>query len=79
MGSRYGVKIRKRYNAVKALQNEWYECPSCGKKKLTRQGTSLWHCRACGAKLAGGAYTPTTSVGVTTKKTLATSNISAVE
>ncbi len=79
MGSRYGVKIRKRYSEVKKLQNADYECPACGKKKLQREANSLWKCRSCGAKLAGGAFTPSTSVGVTAKKTLAGTNAPAAQ
>ena len=70
MVSRYGVKIRKLANKAKAQQSSLYECPKCGKLKVRRKSFAVWECRSCGAKFAGGAYTPETSVGVTARKVL---------
>ncbi len=70
MGSRYGVKIRKRRDAILEKKNEKYECPVCGKKEVVRIGYARWKCKACGAEFAGGAYSFTTDIGETAKKAL---------
>ena len=33
------------------------------KKKVKRQGNSLWECQACGAVFAGGTYSLSTPAG----------------
>ncbi|MFH1257737.1 MAG: 50S ribosomal protein L37ae [Candidatus Micrarchaeota archaeon] len=71
MGSHYGVKIRKRENEVLKQQRKLYPCPKCGKKSVNREGFGRWCCRSCNTQFAGGAYSLETSVGVTTRKTLA--------
>ncbi|MBU1197874.1 50S ribosomal protein L37ae [Candidatus Micrarchaeota archaeon] len=73
MGSRYGVRIRKRENAVLKQQHTKYACPSCGKRRVKRRGFALWECTFCEKKIAGGAYALETAVGVTAKKTLISS------
>lgn len=71
MGSRYGVKIRKRENEVLKQQKTLYECPTCGKRKVSRTGFALWKCGSCNSKFAGGAYSLETSVGISARKSLA--------
>jgi large subunit ribosomal protein L37Ae len=61
--SRYGRKVRKNYLDVTKKQKELYNCPVCGKKKVKRASFAVWVCKSCGAKIAGGAYTLTTSGG----------------
>ncbi|MFH1751148.1 MAG: 50S ribosomal protein L37ae [Candidatus Micrarchaeota archaeon] len=70
MGSRYGVKIRKREREVVAQQNQLYVCSACGKRRVGRTGYSLWRCNSCGSRFAGGAYSFETSVGVSSRKSL---------
>ncbi|MFQ5406630.1 MAG: 50S ribosomal protein L37ae [Candidatus Micrarchaeia archaeon] len=70
MVSRYGVKTRKKEQAVLDLKNAKYACPSCGKKKVKRVSNALWKCSSCSAAFAGGAYAPQTMVGVTARKNL---------
>ncbi|MFA6048598.1 MAG: 50S ribosomal protein L37ae [Candidatus Micrarchaeia archaeon] len=70
MGSRYGVKIRKRINTVMTLQRAKHACPKCGKASVKRHGYAKWECKSCGAVFAGGAYTPETMVGASARKTL---------
>ncbi len=60
---KYGAKIRKLYDAAIDSKNSWYECPKCHKKKVKRNSNSIWKCRSCGAKFAGGAYSLNTEVG----------------
>ncbi|MBN1159945.1 MAG: 50S ribosomal protein L37Ae [Candidatus Diapherotrites archaeon] len=64
-GSRYGLKIRKRYKAIDLLQRASHVCPQCGAKKVKRESTSIFVCGKCGHRFAGGAYIPTTLVGKT--------------
>ncbi len=71
MGSRYGVKIRKRESKILQEMRKKHECPKCGKKNLRRRGTSLWICNSCGAEMAGGAYLPKTDVGSAAQKIVA--------
>jgi len=63
LGSRYGVKARTRVRNVELVQKAKHKCPSCGHIKVKRISTSIWQCRKCGIKFAGGAYTPKTEAG----------------
>lgn len=58
-GPRYGTKVRKLVVEVEKKLKQEYKCPSCGAMKVRRVGSSIWQCRRCGVKFAGGAYTPT--------------------
>lgn len=70
MGSHYGRTIRKREEKVLIVQRARHLCPVCGKKSVKRRGTALWVCRSCGVEFAGGAYSPETAVGETSRKFL---------
>ncbi len=59
-GTRYGVRIRRRIREVEARQKTWHECPSCAAPRVKRTSTSIWECRKCGHKFAGGSYMPRT-------------------
>ena len=59
-GTRYGVRIRRRIREIEARQKGWHECPACAAPRVKRAGTSVWECRKCGHKFAGGAYYPRT-------------------
>ena len=72
MVSRYGVKLRKKYNEVKRKQKAKYVCPKCGKKKVRREGFAEWLCRSCGTVFAGGAFEPQTEAGAMAKKAVQT-------
>lgn len=60
---RYGAEIRKRADAADRQRRSKYACPKCGKKMVKRSGNSLWACKACGARIAGGAYALVTPTG----------------
>ncbi|MBN2477698.1 50S ribosomal protein L37ae [Candidatus Micrarchaeota archaeon] len=62
---KYGRRIRKLAEAAIEQKRASYECPKCGKKKVRRKSFSLWECRSCGTRFAGGAYTFSTGAGVT--------------
>ena len=63
-GSRYGSSVRKRYVQVVIEEKRRNKCPSCGLTRVKRESVGLWKCRKCGFTFTGGAYTPTTKLGV---------------
>ena len=69
-GARYGRKVRVRVRDVEIKQKKAYKCPVCGFLKLKRISTSIWECKKCGAKMAGGAYTPETGAGKVVAKAI---------
>ena len=62
-GSRYGVRARTLVRNVEIQQKSKHVCPSCGHKKVKRISTSIWQCKKCNIKFAGGAYLPKTEAG----------------
>jgi len=68
--ARYGVRARTQVRNVELTQREKHICPSCGHKKVKRISTSIWQCRKCNVKFAGGAYNPRTESGQNVEKIL---------
>ena len=68
--ARYGVRARTRVRNVEIVQKAKHICPSCGHQKVKRISTSVWKCRKCGIKFAGGAYQPKTETGQNVEKML---------
>ena len=68
--ARYGVKARTIIRNVEVLQRAKYNCPSCGHKKVKRISTSIWQCKKCNVKFAGGAYLPKTEAGQNVERAL---------
>ena len=68
LGSRYGVRARSKLRNVELVQRAKHTCPSCGHLKVKRVSTSIWKCRKCGVKFAGGAYSPKTESGQNIEK-----------
>ena len=66
--ARYGVKARSKIRNVEIHQKAKHICPSCGHKKVKRGSTSIWQCKKCGVKFAGGAYLPKTEAGQNVEK-----------
>jgi large subunit ribosomal protein L37Ae len=68
LGPRYGATVRKRYMKVIKEMRHPHKCPTCGFMKVVRKSVGVWSCRKCGFTFTGGAYTPTTKLGVVAKR-----------
>ena len=68
--ARYGVRARTQVRNVEIIQKAKHICPNCGHQKVKRLNTSIWECRKCGVKFAGGAYNPKTESGQNVEKML---------
>ncbi|MFQ6094845.1 MAG: 50S ribosomal protein L37ae [Candidatus Bathyarchaeia archaeon] len=68
LGARYGVTVRKRYRTVVGDMRKPRTCPQCGFRSVRRESVGIWVCRKCGFRFTGGAYVPTTKLGVTAKR-----------
>jgi len=66
--SRYGAAVRKRYIEVVTETKKRHRCPQCHALTVKRQSVGVWECRKCGFTFTGGAYTPSTKLGVTAKR-----------
>ena len=69
LGARYGSTVRKRYAKVISEMKKVHNCPQCNSKKVRRQSVGVWKCRKCGFTFTGGAYIPSTKLGVVAKRT----------
>jgi large subunit ribosomal protein L37Ae len=67
-GSRYGAMVRKRYIKVVTEMKKPHRCPQCGLLRVKRISVGVWKCRKCGFTFTGGAYTPTTKLGIVAKR-----------
>ncbi len=61
--NKYGAKIRKLVMAAYKTKKAKYECRKCNKIKVTRVSFSIWECKGCDTRFAGGAYTFNTEIG----------------
>jgi len=68
LGSRYGATVRKRYVKVVAEMRKPHRCPQCGFLRVKRVSVGVWKCRKCGFTFTGGAYTPTTKLGIVARR-----------
>jgi large subunit ribosomal protein L37Ae len=68
LGPRYGATVRKRYIKVFTELRTPHVCPRCGFQRVRRESVGVWKCRKCGFTYTGGAYTPTTKLGVVAKR-----------
>ncbi len=62
-GARYGVSVKKRYEAIEEKQRRQHTCPNCGFEKVQRISTGIFMCFKCNTKSAGGAFYPQTLSG----------------
>jgi large subunit ribosomal protein L37Ae len=68
LGPRYGSTVRKRYVKVIQELRRSHSCPQCGYATVKRLSVGVWKCRKCGFTFTGGAYTPSTKLGVVSKR-----------
>lgn len=57
----YGVKHRKRYNAIEVLQRQRQQSPFHPRGKLKRLSAGIWKCLKTGKIFAGPAYSVKTA------------------
>lgn len=68
LGPRYGATVRKRYIKIISEMKKEHKCPQCGLLRVKRVSVGVWKCSKCGFTFTGGAYTPTTKLGVVAKR-----------
>jgi large subunit ribosomal protein L37Ae len=68
LGPRYGSTVRKRYIKVVTEMKKPHKCPQCGFSHVRRVSVGVWRCRKCGFTFTGGAYTPTTKLGIVARR-----------
>ena len=68
LGVRYGATVRKRYMKVTAGLKIAHKCPQCGFVKVKRLSVGVWKCGKCEYTFTGGAYVPTTKLGIVAKR-----------
>ncbi|MEM3702997.1 MAG: 50S ribosomal protein L37ae [Candidatus Bathyarchaeia archaeon] len=68
LGPRYGATVRKRYVKIIMEMKRNHKCPHCGLQRVKRVSVGVWKCKKCGFTFTGGAYAPTTKLGVIAKR-----------
>ena len=68
LGVRYGSTVRKRYMKVVTEMRKPHRCPQCGFSRVKRESIGVWKCLKCGYTYTGGAYIPTTKLGIVAKR-----------
>jgi large subunit ribosomal protein L37Ae len=68
LGVRYGSTVRKRYIKVITEMKKPHRCPQCGFLRVKRASVGVWKCGKCGFTFTGGAYVPTTKLGIVAKR-----------
>jgi len=56
-GPRYGPRLKNKNAQLEAAQRSKQTCPYCKKQGVKRLSLGIWHCRKCGRKFTGKAYT----------------------
>ncbi len=69
-GTRYGLRVRRTWLEIEAVQRQKYICKKCGKKAVKRVSTGIWECKHCGYKFAGGCYQPVTPANKIVEKAM---------
>lgn len=68
LGVRYGVRARRRYSEIVSEMRKKHVCPQCSSKSVRRESVGIWVCTKCSYKFTGGAYVPSTKLGVTAER-----------
>jgi large subunit ribosomal protein L37Ae len=56
MGSRYGIRIRRRVLEIDRERRKAAPCPRCSTTTVHRVASGVYECRRCGTKFSSGAY-----------------------
>ena len=56
-GARYGRTVKHNFAKIEQEQRKLHKCPYCNKIAVKRLAAGIWHCKKCGAKFTGKAYT----------------------
>lgn len=67
-GTRYGMRVKRKWLEVDQKQRKLHKCPTCDRMSVSRISSGIWGCRKCGAKMTGGAYYPVTPVATTVER-----------
>ncbi|PIN92941.1 50S ribosomal protein L37ae [Candidatus Pacearchaeota archaeon CG10_big_fil_rev_8_21_14_0_10_31_24] len=57
-GAGYGIRVRKKYNLIEAVQRKRQVSPFYAKARVKRIASGIWKCMKTGKVFAGSAYTP---------------------
>jgi len=68
LGVRYDGTVRKRYLTITAKLKIAHRCPQCGFVKVKRKSVGVWQCGKCSHTFTGGAYVPSTKLGVIARR-----------
>lgn len=68
LGAKYGGTVRKRYVKIVSEMKKPHRCPQCGFATVKRASVGVWKCKKCGFTFTGGAYSPTTKLGIVAKR-----------
>jgi large subunit ribosomal protein L37Ae len=68
LGPRYGSTVRKRYIKIVTEMKKPHRCPQCQFTSVKRVSVGVWKCKKCGFTFTGGAYTPTTKLGIMARR-----------
>jgi large subunit ribosomal protein L37Ae len=60
--------VRKRYIKIIAEMKKPHRCPQCQFTRVKRVSVGVWTCQKCGFTFTGGAYTPTTKLGIVARR-----------
>ena len=55
-GAGYGVRVRKKYNAIEAIQRKAQPSPFHPRGRAKRIAAGIWKCTKTGKVFAGPAY-----------------------
>ena len=69
LGVRYGVRARRRYTEILSNLRKKHACPKCSSYSVKRKSVGVWFCIKCDLQFAGGAYMPSTKLGITSART----------
>ena len=70
LGVRYGKRVRRKLAEAEADLRRRHYCQNCGGRAVKRVSVGVWRCRKCGFTFAGAAYSPSSELGETAKRSV---------